>query len=971
MNPENVKKTYELINEFDLADLKTRALLFRHRKNGARVLCMENEDPNKVFYIGFRTPPKDSTGVAHIIEHSVLCGSKKYPSKDPFVELAKGSLNTFLNAITFPDKTLYPVASENDKDFQNLMDVYMDAALHPNIYERKEIFQQEGWHYELAEEAGEITLNGVVYNEMKGAFSSPEDVLTRKILNTMNPDNCYANESGGDPAVIPELTYEGFLDFHRKYYHPSNSYIYLYGNCDMEEKLRWLDEAYLAEFDAIEPESVIRLQKAFDKPIETETTYNIADSEEEKENTYLALSCAVETLLEKELYVAFDILDYALLSMPGAPVKQALLDAGIGKDVYGGYDAEVFQPIFSIIAKDADKEQKEEFRAVVRKALEEQVENGIDKKALLAGINSSEFRFREADFGSYPKGLIYGFQVLDSWLYDDEKPVLHLDAIPVYELLRKKLEEGGYFEGLVKKYLLENPHTAWIMVAPEKGLVAKQEEALQKKLAEKKAQLSDKEVEDLIAQTKHLKQYQEEPSTEEELLKLPLLEREDIRKTPNPIINEEREIDGIKTHYHDIATNGIAYARILFFAEDLQEEDLPYFALLKSVLGYMDTEHYDYRELSNEINLYTGGIGSSHELIMENDTQENRLCFEFMGKALYSNFEKAADLMKEILFSTKIEDDKRLYEIVAEIKSRLSVQLSSAGHAVSSLRAISYVSEAGCIRENLGGISFYRLISALENDFDGHKEYLKQKLKDLCKKLFIKNRAFISLTCDRTELPAIQKTLGGLAASFPEGTVGEKVHYHPEKKNEGFLDASQVQYVSRAGNFLAAGRFTGILRLLKPVLSYDYLWINVRVKGGAYGVMCQFLRNGDAWFCSYRDPHLRETNEVFEGIPEYLRNYSASEREMTKSIIGTISDLDQPMNPDAKGLRSTIIALSKVTEEDLQRERTEILNATQEDLRAMAPYIEAILGADAICAIGNENVLKKEEELFLKKEALL
>lgn len=493
---------YEVLEQRPLDDLHSEGCILRHKKSGARIAVIANDDDNKVFYVGFRTPPEDSTGVPHIIEHTVLCGSDKYPVKDPFVELVKGSLNTFLNAMTYPEKTIYPVASCNDKDFQNLMSVYMDAVFHPNIYKYQEIFKQEGWHYELEDEDSPITINGVVYNEMKGAFSSADDVLQRQILNSLFPDTSYRNESGGDPDFIPDLTYEAYLDFHRRYYHPCNSYIYLYGDMDVAEKLRWLDEEYLSHYKKITIDSAIREQKPFAKPVELVKKYPISSTETEEDNTYLSYNLVVGTVLDKKLYLAFDILDYALVSAPGAPVKKALLDAGIGKDITGGYDSGTMQPIFSFIAKNANGSQKEEFLSVIRETLKQQVKDGIDKKALLAGINGSEFRYREADFGQFPKGLLYGIQCLDSWLYDDMQPFMHLEASETYRFLKEQVKTD-YFEQLIQTYLLDNPHASVVVIEPEKGLNAKKEEQLAKKLDAYKESLSKEEIQQLIADTKH------------------------------------------------------------------------------------------------------------------------------------------------------------------------------------------------------------------------------------------------------------------------------------------------------------------------------------------------------------------------------------------------------------------------------------------------------------------------------------
>ena len=605
---------YEVLQTEDLSDLKSKGTLLKHKKSGARVLLMENDDENKVFTIGFRTPPSDSTGVPHIMEHSVLCGSKEFPVKDPFVELVKGSLNTFLNAMTYPDKTVYPVASCNDKDFQNLMHVYMDAVFYPNIYQHDKTFRQEGWSYKLDDPDGELTISGVVYNEMKGAFSSPEGVLDRVVLNSLFPDNAYSVESGGDPEVIPELTYEQFLDFHRKYYHPSNSYIYLYGDMDMEEKLRWLDEKYLSDFENEPVDSEIHLQKPFTEMKEVVQEYSIASEESEEDNTYLSYNKVIGTTLDEKLYLAFEILDYALLSAPGAPLKKALLDAGVGKDISGSYDNGVYQPIFSVISKNANVEQKEEFVRVIEDTLKDIVKNGINKKALRAGINYHEFRFREADFGNYPRGLMYGLQLFDSWLYDETKPFIHMQAIPTFEFLKEQVETG-YFEELIQKYLLDNTHGSIVIIKPERGRTARMDKELADKLQAYKDSLSKEEIDALVKATKELEEYQEEESAPEDLAKIPVLGREDISREIAPIYNKELETGGVKLVHHEVETNGIGYTALLFDLSGIPEEKLPYISILQSVLGIINTKNYEYSELFNEINVHTGGIGTSLELI--------------------------------------------------------------------------------------------------------------------------------------------------------------------------------------------------------------------------------------------------------------------------------------------------------------------------------------------------------------------
>lgn len=959
---------YEVLEQRPLDDLHSEGCILRHKKSGARIAVIANDDDNKVFYVGFRTPPEDSTGVPHIIEHTVLCGSDKYPVKDPFVELVKGSLNTFLNAMTYPEKTIYPVASCNDKDFQNLISVYMDAVFHPNIYKYQEIFQQEGWHYELEDETSPITINGVVYNEMKGAFSSADDVLQRQILNSLFPDTSYRNESGGDPDYIPDLTYEAYLDFHRRYYHPCNSYIYLYGDMDVAEKLRWLDEEYLSHYEKITIDSAIREQKPFAKPVELVKKYPISSTETEEDNTYLSYNLVVGTALDKKLYLAFDILDYALVSAPGAPVKKALLDAGIGKDITGGYDSGTMQPIFSFIAKNANGSQKEEFLSVIRETLKQQVKEGIDKKALLAGINGSEFRYREADFGQFPKGLLYGIQCLDSWLYDDMQPFMHLEASETYRFLKEQVKTD-YFEQLIQTYLLDNPHASVVVIEPEKGLNAKKEEQLAKKLAAYKESLSKEEIQQLIADTKHLKQYQEEPSPREELEKIPMLRREDMKREAAPLINQEREVDGVTVIHHSMFSNGIAYLRFLFDIRDFAVEDIPYVGLLKYVLGYVDTEHYGYAELSNEINIHTGGIGCSFGVYPHMSGEEQmKVMFEVKTKVLMEELPEAGKLITEMIKTSVLSDEKRLLEILGQLKSRLQASLSSVAHSVASMRAMSYFSRAAYYQDAVGGILFEQKIADLAEHFEEKKADLIAKLEELTRKIFTPERMSVSAVCEEKDFETVGREIGQLKqALYP--SEGSTVRNLPplvlEQKNEGFTDASKVQYVARTGNFKRHGfEYNGALRILKVIMGYDYLWINIRVKGGAYGCMNSYMRNGDTYFVSYRDPNLEKTNEIYDGIPKYLENFTADERDMTKYIIGTISDLDTPLNPNAKGARSMTALLQGITQEDLQRERDEVIGATEKDIRALKDMIASVLEEHNLCVIGNEEKLNEQKELF-------
>ena len=964
---------YEILDEHRVEDVQSDGFILRHKKSGARIAILSNNDDNKVFYIGFRTPPEDETGVPHIIEHTTLCGSKKFPVKDPFIELAKGSLNTFLNAMTYPDKTVYPVASCNDKDFKNLMDVYLDAVFNPNITKYEEIFKQEGWHYELTGKDDELKINGVVYNEMKGAYSSPDEVLSSQIYRSLFPDNTYSKDSGGNPEYIPKLTYEAYLDFYHKYYHPSNSYIYLYGDMDVVERLEWLDKEYLSLYDYKKVNSEINKQPAFDEIKNVETQYSITMDDSQENKTYLSYNRVVGDSLDEMLYQAFDVLDYALVSSPGAPVKQALIDAGIGDDVYGSYDAGILQPVFSFVAKNANASQADEFESIIENTLKEVVKTGINKEALLAGINSSEFKFREADFGQFPKGLLFGLNCLDSWLFDDMKPFIHLECLGTFAKLRKAVDTD-YFEKLIQEYLLDNTHGSSVTVKPKRGLGNEREEALAKELSDYKASLSDEEIKKLIEDTEHLKKYQEEPSSDEDLRKLPMLTRADMKKNAMPFSNIEDELLDVKVVCHDIESNGIDYISFLFDAGDFAQSELGYLGFFTNALGLVSTEKYSYTDLANATNIYTGGISTgtaSHPDIKDRNNFVFKL--EVKLKVLEKNLDKALELMEQMLLSSDFTDTKRLGELVAQIKARLQANLSSSGHLVAAMRSMSSFSRYALYQDELKGIAFYRSICHIEKELSESPKSVSDKLAAIAKKLFARNRMLISFTGNNEAYGNAKPSLEKVIAGFDKmSAIGNQAEVHFNTAKEAFIDASQIQYVAKTGDFICEGyEYTGALRLLRIILSYDYLWINVRVKGGAYGCMNTFLRSGESYFVSYRDPNLSDTLDVYDRIPEYIKSFSPDERDMTKYIIGTFSALDTPMNPEAKGSRSLSAYLEGITYEQIQKERNEILNAQPEDIRRLADLVEAVLKKDSICVIGNENMIKESAGLFENVEKLI
>lgn len=957
---------YNLIQKTRIEELRSDGFLLKHKKSGARVVVLSNDDDNKVFSIGFRTPPPDSTGVPHILEHSVLCGSDKYPAKDPFVELAKGSLNTFLNAMTYPDKTVYPVASCNDADFKNLMDVYMDAVLHPNIYKKKEIFLQEGWHYEMENADSPLTYNGVVYNEMKGAFSSPDDVLARYCLNSLYPDNAYAVESGGDPECIPVLSYEKFLEFHKKLYHPSNSYIYIYGNCDMNERLEYLDREYLSNYDYLEVDSEIGTQKAFEKMARIESEYPVSEEEGTENKTYLAYNISIADSLDPKLYVAFQILEYALFSAPGAPVKQALTDAGIGEDISACYDNGVKQPLLTISAKNTEASREQEFLEIINNTLKDIVKSGINKDALKAGINSCEFRYREADFGRYPKGLMYGLNLMDSWLYDDEKPFIHIQRNDTYKFLRDNIDTG-YFEQLIQEYILDNTHSSMVVLKPAAGLTTINEKKTADKLAAYKASLSSEDIERIVRETAELKKYQTEPSSEEDLAAIPMLTREDMSMETVPIYNDVERINDIKVAHHDIYTNGIGYLELAFSISNVLDEDIPYVGLLNTVIGYIDTNKHKYDDLSNEIDIHTGGIFPTFYAYSNfKNTDEVTARFSIKSKAFIEEFPKAVELIEEMMYESKYDDHKRLKEILAESKARIQGSMLSSGHSVAVNECNSQMSELSRYSALTSGVPYYRFICDLYDNFDARKDEITKKLNLMAAQIFVREKLVVSFTADKESYSKIKPYITEVINRLPKNSYEHAVrHFIFEKKKIGYKTSSQVNYVALCGNFRKYGyKYDSALKVLKTMMGYGYLWNNVRVLGGAYGCMNGYSYSGQSYFVSYRDPHISETLQIYKKAAEYIRDFKADEREMTKYIIGTFSDLDAPLSPSAKGDRSFDALLRHVDEDYYRKDRKRIIETTQEDINALASVINSIIEDNYMCVIGNSDTIEREKDIF-------
>ena len=952
-------KNYTKITSKFIEDIQSNVTIYKHNKTNARICTIENDDTNKVFSIAFRTPPKDSTGLTHILEHSVLCGSKNYPVKDPFVELLKSSLNTFLNAFTFPDKTMYPAASQNDKDFKNLMSVYMDAVFYPQIYNHEEIFMQEGWHYHILDENEPITYNGVVYNEMKGAFSDPQQTLFRHLMHSLYPDTAYGFESGGNPVNIPELTYEDFKEFHSKYYHPTNSYIFIYGNCDMEERMNWLDEAYLSNFDKIEFDTEIKLQAPFDKPVYEKHYSGISPEQSLDNKTYLSYNCALPTTLDTKLTIATSVLVDVLFNTPGAPLKQALIDAKLGDDVMAMLDESLIQPLLSIIVVNSNEEKLEEFISIVNNSLNEILDKGLDHEALKALISFAEFKVREGKFGRMPKGLEIQMTSLSSWLYDEADPFSKLENIKYYQELKNDLETN-YFENIITKYILNNNHKSYVMLAPSHTYQAEKEEKVVKHLEAYKNSLSKEEVLKLIEKNKALAVYQSTPSTPEEVATLPKLALEDLN--PNPEKYNCVKLDGkYDTLYSDYFTNGIHYVTYSFIVDSIDKESAQYLKLLSMLLSNVNTKNSSYAEVHKNIQSLTGGVSfaSSQYLTCDNVCKTK---FDISFSAVEENLAAANEIVLDVLHNTNLDDYKRIMEKLAESKVSLEMTIVNAGHAMSLLRAGSYITEANYLNDATTGLGFYDFLCDLINNFDSKKELLTHKLEELLNKVFTKNNFLLRFTGNNENLENAYVVANKFFDTLSEEVCEFKSSFVPNTLNEAVKTPADVNYVARVG--LYDEPFSGAMHVLNNALSLDYLWMQVRVHGGAYGCMIQTPKNGLIGFTSYRDPEIARTNKVYEEVVDYIRNLNPTDEELLKYKIGAIGSLDQVLHASSKGNLAQNNYLAGFTYELQAKYRKEAIEATKEDLVNLAQCFEQALSTKNICVIGNQNKIEANKELF-------
>lgn len=963
-----VGKTYHgftLVEKRFVKEVNAECLYFKHNQSGARLLKIAADDPNKTFSIAFITLPENDYGTPHIMEHAVLNGSKNFPVKSPFDVLRKGSLNTFLNAMTGNELTIYPIASMNEKDYFNLMHVYLDAVFNPLIYEDPRILKQEGWHYELLEKEGDPVYKGVVYNEMKGYYSNPAQEIDHWMYKYLFPDNNYQYDAGGYPTEIPKLTYDYFLDFHRRFYHPSNSYIFLYGDANLESELSFIDQKYLSRFQKSDFQPDIPNQQPFPQRREITIPYALPEGSDTTDQTYLVWSFVAGLNTDLVLYRALDVLTDVLVNHESAPIRLALQEAGIGKDVNAQvYDSK--QNVVRIMVPNANPGDREKFIEVVNKTLKEVAEKGVDKKMVEGILNRMEFSLREGNDAQ--KGLTYNFRALSSWLMADD-PFMNLEYENSLTELKKAIAEN-YLENVIRDYFLNNTHSLLLVLEPQPGLESIRNAQMAEELKAFRASLSEEDIDKLIAESKELLEYQNRPDSPEALATIPLLELKDIDRKAKWYDYRVEKLGDIPLIYHEDFTNRIVYLQLNFDVRVLPQPLLPYAALLAEVLGSLNTEKYDYGELTDELNIHTGGFSTRLQLYLENrDDEQLRPKFVVSAKALQSKVNRMAELMEETVLHTTYTDKDRLKTVLIRHQSQLENQVKQNGFGYTQTRLTSYFSNAGMFKEMTGGFEYYWFITRLVNELDQNIDQVSADLAQTASLLFRKENCVVSLTCEKNDFKPVNKQISRLTKSLPKGKIAFQAwKFDPQSKNEGFSTASKVQYVCKGYNFKKLGYpWDGKMYVLSQIIASDWLQNQIRVIGGAYGSMAVFSTYGQGYFASYRDPNLRETLKNYDATVNYLENLNMDESEMTRYIIGTVARyLDRPLTPSARGEQAFQMYFEKTTAAHLQAIRDAVLSTTVDDIKGFSKMVSDVLQQNAYCVYGNEEKIQAEKDLFQK-----
>lgn len=954
---------FKLIHEEYLKDIDSNAKIFKHEKSGARLLSLENDDDNKSFGIGFRTPPKNSTGVAHILEHAVLNGSRKFKTREPFMDLLKGSLQTFLNAMTFSDKTIYPIASRNSKDFHNLMDVYLDAVFYPKIYDVKEIFLQEGWHYELLKKEEEIKYKGVVYNEMRGAYSSPTSVMYQEFAKGLFPDTIYGNESGGEPYTIPELSYEEFLDFHRSYYHPSNSYIYLYGNMDLEKELKFINDEYLSHFNYKSVDSSIEDQTPFTEKSIIESEYSLATGEDATDKDYLIYgtrTCEKSDLLES---YTNDILLNVIFSDDSAPVKLALMEKGIGEDILD-VATDGKEVGFGICAINTSRDRLQEFEDTIEDTLRKVIKEGINKDQLRANINSKAFSLKENNNFHTP-GVIYMIQALDTWLYDKD-PLMQFRYESLLDELNEKIDTD-YYEQYLEDKFLNNKHKVVMSLNATPGLNSSKDEDVKLRLENYKKSLSDEEIDNLIKENEKLSKFQNRVDTIEEKDTIPTLELSDVNTDIKDIPLIKKIKDNIEILHTPLFTKKINYVKIIFDVDFMKKEDILYMSLLNDILGLMDTENYDYTELSTLRKLYTGSLYNALTTWADfsGKTPYKKGVF-ISSKATVENTKKMFEIIEEIYLRTKFENKKRFKEILQKIKFRIETAILESGNSFAALRNTSYYTERGAFNEYNSGISYYDFIVEILDDFDNLADDTLARMKKLSDDTFTKDKLIIHFTTDNKDYDDAEKIALDFANNLSKKDIEKNlIKFDLNSNQEGIMTSANINYVIKGANLNEFNyKYSGTTQVLTNFLSSEYLYNNIRAQGGAYGTGISLNKSGVMIMMSYRDPNLKNTLNVYDNLPEYLKNIDLDKRDLDQFIIGSVSKFDPPMTNPVKGAKALDMYISGSSMDNVRKGLKEALETNVEDIKAFAPLIEKALEENNITVIGNKEAIEENKEIF-------
>lgn len=955
---------FRLVEERQVAEADSIGRLFIHEKTGARLLQLANDDTNKVFGIGFRTPSANSTGVAHILEHSVLNGSRKYRTKEPFMDLLRTSLSTFLNAMTFSDKTIYPVASQNDKDFDHLMDVYLDAVFYPAIYERKEIFLQEGWHYHIEAPEDPLTYRGVVYNEMRGALSSADAQVADAILSALYPDTIYGKESGGDPYEIPSLTYEAFLDFHRKLYHPSNSYIFIYGDGDIAHFLEHIDSNYLSAFEAAEVDSHIDWQDAFPAAKDVEVTYSVAPDADTADKDILAYAVSMGTRRTPADIFVEEVLSEALVDSQAGPVKNALLAAGIGEDI-SGFSNDGLQIPFGIVAKETDAAKKDEFVRIINETLQTLVREGIDKDLLTAALNKMEYALREAE-GYTTRGIIYYINAFETWLYDGD-PFDALRYNDTLTMLREGINDG-FYERYIQERILDNTHKVILTARPQPGLNDDKDAAVAEKLARYKESLSADEVAALVAETQGLLARQNSDDTPEEKATIPHLEREDVTGSFPVIPCHEEVLNGVTVLHHPLFTAGIDYTDMMLSLDHIEVADLPYLSLLTSLIGAVDTAQHSYSDLSTAEYLTSGGIRITSRVIQDYHDPE-RFTHRLLVSSKTLSPEDTAGFLAlawEQLTESDFTDKKRFREVVQMLKNQMQMGIFQQGHTVVAGRVSAYHSAYSRFSEMLNGLDFLFFLQDLDNHFDERFDDTLARVQALYKKLLTRRGMIVSVTGSDESYAAIRPLLADWIARLPDADYPHADWQVPvEVLNEGIQSSANVQYVAKGADLRALGvQYSGVLEVLSNVLTNDYLYNNIRAKGGAYGQGIRFSRNGSVSCYSYRDPNLENTIAVYDGMADWLENLEMDDVTLTNFIIGVMNRFNPVMTARSQGSWSLSSHINGARREDIVKAQEEALATTLDDLKAYAPALRQAMAENHLCVLGASGRVKDAQALF-------